>query len=558
MYQNPDLPDAPVKALFPDGAKELWLKALARPEVEWKCKAAEAFARAKRHGVQGLEVAVGPLRAVLDRPDEPAAVRLAVAQALVTLDAREAAPSLFRLVQADDCELRDLIEPALARWDYRPVRPVWRERLRREDTPPRSLVLAIRGLAAVHEGEAADRLRELVLSDHVSGPVRLEAARALAVLRTEALEPDAERLAADTGPRAAVPRLAAAALLEHHGSTRAVGLLQHLARDAEPAVAALAAARLLSLDSNLAVPVLPDLLASPDAKVRGLGVEVLRRQPSAEHVRLLSDRLDDAHPGVRVQARQALHELAGSRELHDRVIAEATRVLAAERWQGLEQAAILLTQLDHKPATGRLLELLNFNRSEVFIAAAWGLRRLAVPETLPDVLRYVEAATVKLQQKVAISEETNHQLSQLNQLLGEQKYGPAEPVLRKFVPRDSRPLGPEARAAAVWALGLIDAGKEDAALVAELVGRLEDDHSIPPEVLPVRRMAAITLGRLKAKEAFPTVQRYFGDGKPAPGPTSTTITKASRWAIEQITGKPVDMPKREPIVDRQWFLVPHE
>jgi HEAT repeat protein len=554
MYHDPNLPVPRVEMGFPDGAKALWLKALERPEAEWKCKAAEAIARAKHHGVQGLETTVGPLRAVLDRPDESAAVRLAVAQALVALDARESAPGLFRLVQADDSELRDLIEPALARWDYRPLRPVWLERLRQEGTQPRSLVLAVRGLAAVREGEAAGRLREMVLSEWVSGPVRLEAARALGALRPDGLEGDAERLAADASPRAAVPHLAAAALLEHHGSARAIGLLQRLTRDPEPAVAALAAGRLLAIDPGLVVPALPDVLASPDAKVRALGVEVLRRQPSAEHVRLLSDRLDDAHPDVRVQARRALHELAATRELHDRVIAEAVRVLGKEQWRGLEQAIILLTALDHKPAAGRLVELLKFDRPEVFVTAAWGLRRLAVPDTLPAVHRYVEAAAAKLQQRAAISEETNHQLSQLNQLLGQQKYGPAETVLRQFIPRSSRPLGPEARAAAIWALGLIDAGKTDAALAADLVARLEDDHSIPPEVLPVRLMSAITLGRLKAKEALPTLRRYFHDGEPSADP----INNASGWAVEQITGEPVPPPKTIRRVDRNWFLVPHE
>src|SRR5205823_3301291 len=119
-------------------------------------------------------------------------------------------------------ELRNLVEPALARWDYRPARAVWRERLRDPIARPQDLLLAIRGLGAVCDERALGLLRELVLADldrevksktrretvdssiHPSSfilhpSLRLEAARVLGALRTEGLEKDAERLAAETG-----------------------------------------------------------------------------------------------------------------------------------------------------------------------------------------------------------------------------------------------------------------------------------------------------------------------------------------------------------------------
>ena len=49
-------------------------------------------------------------------------------------------------------------------------------------------------------------------------------------------------------------------------------------------------------------------------------------------------------------------------------------MLATPRWRALEQATILLAVLDHKPAAPRLVDLLRFERPEVFVAAAWGLR----------------------------------------------------------------------------------------------------------------------------------------------------------------------------------------
>jgi hypothetical protein len=216
-----------------------------------------------------------------------------------------------------------------------------------------------------------------------------------------------------------------------------------------------------------------------------------------------------------------------------------------------------MAQLDHKPAAGRLVELLTFDRPEVFVTAAWGLRHLAVPETLPRVLAHVEAALAGRfipsgPDKSLHFESRDHQLSQLNQLLGKQKYATADAALRQFIPKMGKPVGPESRAAAIWALGLIHEGKTVSDLAAALEARLNDLSSIPPEDIRVAMMSAITLGRMKAKEALPSLRTHYRDRKPSPDP----INNASGWAIEQITGE--IMPAPEPIkkAQREWFLVP--
>src|SRR5262249_20738680 len=152
-------------------------------------------------------------------------------------------------------------------------------------------ILAMQGLAAVGEAEAADRLREITLSDRADGPVRLEAARALGSLRADGLERDAEGLAADASPRGLVGPLAAASMLRRPKGDDAVRVLKRLADDAEPAVAAVAVARLLEIDPDLVVPIAGRLLGSPDANLRSFAVEALFRRPTGERVRLLADRL---------------------------------------------------------------------------------------------------------------------------------------------------------------------------------------------------------------------------------------------------------------------------
>ena len=551
MYRRPDLPASPVETIFPDGLKDLWLRALARPETEMRLKAAQAIALAHQRGMKGLEPAIGPLQAALDNPDQHPAVRIAAAQALIALDARQVAPGLLARAQDGDAELREAIEPALARWDHRPARAMWLARLDAPATPTRSLILAIRALGTVREEQAVARLLALAAAEGAAGPVRVEAAEAAGAIRAEGLEKDAESLASDATPRGMVGRLAAAHLLRRHNGPAAVALLQRLARDPEPTVTAVAAGRLVAIDPKLAVPVLDPLLASPAAEVRVLGVLVLFRLPTPERVHLLGERLNDAHPAVRKAARQHLRTLAGNGGLRRHVLDEAERVLAAKDWRGIEQATILLTQLEHRPAADRFLTLLKSDRPEVLVTAAWGLRKLNIPETAPAVQKYVEGELDRpVRGRKHLADIIDHQLSQLNQLLGQQKYQPAEPLLQRFVPK--RMGAPEARSAAVWALGMLHEGKDNPDLAKKLAARLDDVNGIPPENTPVRLMAAVALGRMKASEELPTLRKYSA----REGVAVDAVGRGCGWAIAQITGQPLPAPAPVRRVEANWFLAP--
>src|SRR5262249_46753327 len=195
-------------------------------------------------------------------------------------------------------------------------------------TPHRDLVRAIQALAVVKETRAVQRLRELTLSIREPGPIRLEAARALASLRAEGAEKDAARLAADTSAKGVVSRVAGATLLSGHRGDEAVTLLGQLARDKEPSVAVIAVGGLLQIDVKLLLKLVGSLRDSSDARLRGFAVEVFRREPSEEYVHLLGDLLDDPHPTVRARAREALLQLAKKQQFAKQVIAEGTRMLA--------------------------------------------------------------------------------------------------------------------------------------------------------------------------------------------------------------------------------------
>ena len=563
MYHRPELPTPRMEYTFPKGAKELWLRALERPEADTKCRVALDIAAAHRAGVPGFETTIEPLRKVFDQPEQHPLVRQSVAEALIALDARQTAESLFRQAQAGSSDLRELIEPVLARWDYRPARTMWLARLRDPATLRRDLVLAMRGLAVVREKQATDRLREMVLSEDTAGPIRLEAARALGELHDRGLEKDAERLAADTSPRGLVSRLAAASLLRRHQGEPAVALMQRLACDPASSVAAVALTRLLEIDPSLVVGVVKPLLENPDPNVRLLAIQDLYRRPTEEHLRLLCARMDDEHLHVRRTARAYLRELAEDQGRRKQILADAGDLLKTQRWRGLEQAAILLAQLDHKHSASRLVKLLEFDRIEVNAAAAWGLRKLDVAETLSDVLSHVEAQfkqpgldRLPSLREIRVREANDHVLSQLNQFLGQQKYRPADPVLRPFIPKPGRGLsmGPESRAAAIWALGMIHEGKTDAALASALEGRLNDVSSIPPEYSQVRWMSAIALGRMKTQKSLDSLRRYCPSGKVQ----TDVVNNACGWSIQQITGEALQPASTIYRIRRGWLLTPRQ
>jgi HEAT repeat protein len=558
MYRDPDLPKPKVVLKLHPRLPGLWVEALARPEADLKSRAAQAIGQAHERGFPGMSATIAALTRELDQPDQHPTVRVAVARALVVLDAKVAAPGLAKWAAADD-DVRAIVDPALAKWGYQPAHAGWLERLA-QSPPGRGTVLAIQALAVVKEEKAAGRLRELALGRDVPAGVRVEAGRALGVLRSSGLEADAESLVVES--RGITDRLVAAAMVRHHRGDAAVRQLQALGKDAEPTVAAVALERLVELGPAHVLPLLDSVLASPDANVRRFGIEVLFRQPTEARLGVLADRLNDPHPEVRAKARETLRHLAAQPQWKSIVLREGTRILGGNDWRGLEQAAILLAQLDHKPAAQRLLTLLGHARPETFVAAAWALRVLAVPDTEPKVLAFFDDTYRRMLQsgpeagRVGVpAEAVDRQLSQLGQMLGRAKHIPADGLLQRLIPptvgKGRNPAGYETRAAAAWALGLIHEGTP-APSAGALTGRVSAVNPGDVEDTRVRWMCAIALGRMKAADALPTLREFHRDKKPS----RDVVNNACGWAIERITGE--KMPPAGVVEEfrSDWFLVP--
>ena len=557
MYHDPQLPKPAFETGFPPGLLALWLQALERPERDLKRRAAEAIVRAQQEGLTGLDAAIEPLMRELQRPEQERLVRLAVVQALVALDARQAAPLLCAALDEGDLDLAELVEPALGRWQHAAMRDVWRARVARDVTLHRMHVLAIRGLAALGDTAALPRLLALAEDRHTPTGVRLEAAAALGKLQQSGLEEPARVLSQDQSPEALVRRLIAARMLAGHRSPDAVARLTELAADPQPSVQAVALEALYHQDPQLVMPLIDQTVKSPDVNVRRWGAATLIAQPSSETIARLAPLLDDLDPALRIHVCDSLVQLAQDAALHDAVITQGRALLDAEGWRAQEQAILLLVTLDDKSIVDRLLVLLDAERAEVMTTAAWGLCRLEVPATAARICEVFQTKTERCLAGGKQRNGTYTQLSHLAQALGRLRHAPADPVLRKYIPKQSV-LHTNTRAASIWALGHLHAETSDSELAQKLLERVLDDdfetsmlRKEPPEDTEVRRMAAVALGRMRATETVDGLRTaVLRNGIQSP------TGYAAAWAIHAITGE--EIPTVRPIENwiDGWFLTP--
>jgi len=552
-YESPLIEVTPKNRVFPPRAKELWLEALARPEADLKRQAAEAFAKAHLAGMQGLSEAVPLLEATLQATDAHPNAALAAARTLIALDARDAAPTLFGHVESDGLTMTLVVEPALFEWSHAPLHDVWRKRLSAAETPRELLVIAIRGLRALNDTSSVNRLTELAIDPKRSTRVRIEAARALGHVSEQGLAETAATLIAKTSSGSLTDRIIAAEMLGSHWGEAAQQVLSTLAADKEPVVAAIALGTLRKIDAELALPFAEQALSHSDAKLRQQAARVYAKVPNPDRVRVLSTLLDDRSPRVRTYARDALFELAAFEEYGTLVRELAMQILSANQGRAQEQASLLLGELDHKPAAMSLVPLLEHKRLETAIAAAWAVKKLAVQEALPGMLRAAEHQTAKLRGTPSMPgrRQLDQEMSQLCQAFGAMKYEPADEFLRKYVPR-GKLFRTESRATAIWALGLLHVDDPEPELVEALIARLKDVESTVPEEPRVRRMSAISLGRMKATSAVRQLERFYGEGVH----TLRDVGYTCAWALRRITGEDVPNPRTPDEVQRGWFLEP--
>jgi HEAT repeat protein len=340
----------------------------------------------------------------------------------------------------------------------------------------------------------------------------------------------------------------AAHLLAQHSGDTTLALLEQLADDVEPAVAAQAMQRLLEIAPQRLIARAERSLAHSDARIRYITLAALATGPSPQSIAQIAPRLDDHVVENRVLARRTLLKMAADESLHAAVVEHTTGVLKANAWRGDEQAILILTTLQQRQVGQRLMELLDHSRPEVFVTAAWGLRKLAVPELIEPMFAAAKKISDSIKDQGMAPSDRSIALAQLYEAFGELRYMPAEPLLRLYVPKG---LPEPARIAAIWSLGLLLDSRPDAQLAQQLETRLADTSSIPPEMAAVRGMCAITLGRMKSEASLPALRKwYMVHGH------NDYVGRCCGWSIERITGEKLPDPDVVPVQQGNWFLLP--
>lgn len=550
MYQDPQFPEYTTKVVYSDQLKPLWLEALQQPDAELQRMAAETIAHAHEWGLEGLEDTVPELRDILKRESLDPTVRRAVVNALVTLDAKESAAQLAALLDTATIAIAQLIEPALARWDFPPVRELWRQRLGDATTEQSRMQLAIACLGAVGDLESSSALHEIVKDTNALFPLRLAAARALSQIKGG----NNVALARAMSGESANAALLSVSLLLHSTSAEAIELLRQLARQDSTSVVHAALQSLYAIDPKLVLEFTEVAIGSRDANVRSVIYKGLVHKSDAPAILQLGPTLNDVNPNLRRYVTRSLLQLARDPDRRQTVIDVASDAISQADWRGIEQGLVLIGALDHEPAAPKLLELLAHKRPEVSVAAAWSLRKLAVKETLSAMLEQAQRQT-KVAEDHSYEAKYYHaldlQLCQLFQAFGELNYREAEPLMRRYIPKLKLLFDGRARPAAVWAIGKLNEGKVDEALASQLAERLADNMSMEPEIDPVRQMSAIAIGRMNAKSQIAVLNRFAIE---AP----SHVGLACAWSLERMTGEAREFNFEQNISVSGWFLTPRE
>ena len=195
-----------------------------------------------------------------------------------------------------------------------------------------------------------------------------------------------------------------------------------------------------------------------------------------------------------------------------------------------------------------MVELLKHPRGEVKVASAWGLSQLRLAEHLPDMVEHANDVYqgFKAGELTLAQREYDEQLAHLFSAFGDQNHQGASEILLKYVPRDDT-LGSECRTAACWAIGMINVDNPDANILKLLSARIRD-VSLLPEREETRQMSAVSVGRMKGESELPTL-REFANPIGSAG-------RACQWAIEQLTGEPMEELAETSYTSGSYFLMP--
>jgi HEAT repeat protein len=451
-------------------------------------------------------------------------LRRAAALTLIAADAKDSAAELLKLCESSDGRLRSIVEPVLGKWEFQPAAAMWNARLQDPSSSGSSLTLAANGLSTLESTTAADAVRAVIENQNAPYRARHAAGVALSSLDAGGANEVAAKLAVGT----LRDRLLAVVLLNNK-NPESLNSLATLCSDKENAVAAKAWTQLSKLDSSRLKQSVAVGCDHPDSGVRRAAVRVMSDFPEAAHCDLLAKLSGDVHINVRNEARVVLLEHATTdAELQKQIVANAeAAVKANDSWERTEQALLIAALLNQTQFTAMCVPLLEHERPEVFVTAAW-IMHLYPDALVMDAVTPIMKRRYELRNTRGLADDIDLQMSFLFQTAGWLEHKPVQSLCEAQFSKNSG-LGWAGRAAGISAIGMMNRDNPEADLVQKIVGRLNDRDSMVPELGQVQRMAVMSIGRMGAKDQISELMKAHGLD-----PVMSVIPESARWAMTRL------------------------
>ncbi len=420
------------------------------------------------------------------------------------------------------------IRPSVEQWMIDQKRTLavdlWKSRLVDRKTSELELGLALDGLAVLGIKDCASDIERLILGESLAPPLVLQACRSLGVL-TEANQVELARKLSKS--RYPTHDLLAALVIVNHKDDQAKQLMTELLQSNFQPAKRLAFQWHIS-HSPADVPILAaGFRNEADSGIRRMAIDQLIAIDTSESLTSLGEYLSDDNANNRMAARDGLARPEKGSAFPSQLAEIIDNALFLEFGPGSEQAVELAVKIQAKQFVPKLVQLLDHSILEVRVRAAWGIVALELerPEDIEAVYQRCLLLTERIISdggKAGVDGSTL--LAYLFESLGKARYQPALPMLRKYIPKHVMP--PLPRASAIWSIGRILEGSQDAPLARELEERMLDNGP-EGELLPVRFTSALAVGFLRNPDS---VQALGRTGEQPP----SAMGLATQWSRAQI------------------------
>ena len=397
------------------------------------------------------------------------------------------------------------VASSLAQWSPQACLAVWRQDLN-GDKGSTVVCLAAQGLGEFGSAEDLAPL-QAAMQRSPEPLVQLATAQAIGRLQTSGLEAQAAKLMESPvaspltaeGNLLALGSQLAIALLSHHESAEAKAILSGLVGKASQAIGAKALDALGVLSGEPPTELAIQHLRDEDPEMRAACLRIIRKGLNGTFIETLTECLKDPIPRLRREAASQL-VLLGTTDKSN-VATSVLKVLDSNDPLAMEQACLILAEIQHGPALARISRLVEHPSPDVYVTASWAVRSLSSKEVhAQQVMKKAEGLALQMIERIRSGNVTDHEFHRLAHLIetaGELRLKSASETLMRLVPRDRWRSRPAVPLFGLWvgSMKMIPTGPGE----AHWEDRMMDFEGAEPENVWVRYASTIALAVLGIK-----------------------------------------------------------